>query len=139
MTQHFIWPQEMVDALPDLIERRLTPLQIRLELEAQFGVTISRGSLAGKLHRLKLKPLVDGRATKQPVGPTPQINPAITSTGAQTDKYAHLKWTCRYPMNDDMKNPIWCGNERQPDSPYCPHHHAICHASTKQELSEAEA
>lgn len=137
MGEHFIWPQEMADALPDLVERKLTPVQIRIELEAQFGVTISRNSLAGKLHRLKLKAQTDGRSVKRSHGIAPPWG-GIPVVAAQPegdgDSYAHFRWTCRYPMNDDMRAPIWCGAVRRKNSPYCPEHHILCHKIESQKV-----
>lgn len=50
----------------------------------------------------------------------------ITDMMELTDK------TCRYPLNDDTKAPVACGEPTQHGSPYCPSHHAYCYEERRR-------
>lgn len=146
MTFDRVWTDEMVEELPRLIERALTPKQIRIALYDSFGVEVTRNALAGKMYRLGLK-CIDARTGAVRAGrpnlavkerhavapPWGGVQVVTTQPDDESDSYAKYHWTCRYPMNDDMKHPEWCGAERRKNSPYCPAHHALCHKAADQE------
>ncbi len=149
------WNPEQVSELTRLWGEQLTTAEIGKRLG------VSKSTITGKVHRLKLPPrpspikVMDPiaavrrrkerdaayrrRVTIQkaalPKAATPSYKPdpaLITDTSTRRSHCAFPLWA-----HGERSNHQYCGHPVQPNSPYCPHHHQLC--CTKERTWGAKA
>jgi hypothetical protein len=105
----FCWDDAAVARLKELYGKGLTAAQIAAELGCP-----SRSSVLGKLDRMRREQFKPSKPPK----PALPYHPTLIDLDE-----SHCKW----PMNDDMRRAIFCGQPREDGSVYCADHHRMAY------------
>jgi hypothetical protein len=105
----FCWDDATVARLKQLYGKGLTAAQIAAELGAPSG-----SAVIGKMDRM--------RREQFKLAPPPKPAPPYHPTIIELDESQ-----CKWPMNDDMRCAIFCGQPREDGSVYCADHHRMAY------------
>ena len=127
-----VWTAERIETLKTLWAERYSAA----EIARQIGGGLTRCAVLGKAYRLDLpthaaprKPYRTFARTWMPPGEKREAEPAPEIPNSLDIPFLELKPAhCRYATNDAQPY-LFCGQERQGDSSYCAHHHALTHTA----------
>jgi hypothetical protein len=110
----------------------------------KVGIPITRSAIIGKAHRLGLESRIERKTTlireparKSERRPTLNVGRVIAMKKQPTEQTFDgqpitlmdlTNATCRWPVNDDVRNMLYCGKptaDLAGGCPYCSHHSAI--------------
>lgn len=161
------WTEDHINELKVLFET--TPMfcsDIAVALNRQFGTSYSKGSVIGKINRLKLSrpdkekrvvirhkrpKVIEVRAKTEVIRMTPFRRPKITPPISQAELRTApveprnitlmelTKKDCRYPTQGDVAPYLFCGLPKLEGikTSYCPGHHFLCWAPARERMRSA--
>ena len=122
-----IWTAKALANLAILVTRDISFAQIGKILG------VSKNAVIGKTHRLKLKKAktthIEYKRHEKPNMPIPPTPPVFVAVPKMVLlPMLDLKdWHCRYPF-DGEEETVFCGRQKNEDTPYCQKHADICYA-----------
>lgn len=138
-----IWQDDRVERLKQLFDTNLRTAEIAARLNEEFGTSLSRCAVIGKLHRLKL---LYPKAVPQPKKPrarkpsalVPRLAgaafvPRVVNVSPRMIPFAELRpGECQYECSgqdlqtSEVAKFLFCGNPVKAGSRFCIQCHAVC-------------
>lgn len=127
-----VWKNEdLMTALRTLVEEGMTALQISRKLNHDFGTSLTRNAIIGKVHRAKLafknepcskKPRHDPQAAPKP-RPVRRVRLKLVCDIAEPAPLGDVDGGCRW-LHGEASERNFCGAPTRLLASWCPHHEA---------------